>query len=281
MAAMTGLAGVGLALFLAGPAASATPLAAVTALQPTHALFADRITAVATIAVDRATLDPGRVHAVAAFEPLDVVAGPAVERKDIGGRTMLRFRWQVACLSEGCVPSKTGRRVVLPPLRVTATRRDGEPVGSAARWPRLTITGRISAKQAAAATPPFRLETQLPSPTYRAGPGTLQSLLEALAALLLAILLLLTAREILVRRRRRGAEYLASLSPLARALLLAREAEHRDPADRRKALGLLARVLGSSEGLGRTASELAWSPPEPLPGQIESVVGEVERRTEP
>ena len=94
--------------------------------------------------------------------------------------------------------------------------------------------------------------------------------------------ILLVARELARRRRRREEERLAALSPLERALALAREAERRGPVERRKALGLLARVLGGREArLAGTAAELAWSPQRPSPEQVEALVGDVEREVGP
>ena len=61
-----------------------------------------------------------------------------------------------------------------------------------------------------------------------------------------------------------------------RALDLARQAEHRVPADRRRALGLLARLLGE-ERVGVEARELAWSKPEPSPAALSEVVDEIEQ----
>ncbi len=210
-----------------------------------------------------------------------MLSGPVVERERRGGLTILRYRWEVACLSEDCVPSTAPRPVKLPPLRLTATRRDGGSVSTSVPWPALSIAGRVSAKEAAATPPPFRLETQLPAPSYRAAPRTLEIVLDSVAALLVLGALLLAARELARLRRRRFEERLAGLSPLERALLLAREAQRRGPDDRRRALGLLARVLGGpGSGLGGDASELAWSPPAPSPEQIESVAGAVEREIE-
>jgi hypothetical protein len=253
VAALRLAAAAAVALVFAGPAAAAAPM---TALSPSRALFGDRITATVTVA-------PG-VRVIADFGPLDVLAGPV--------RTRTGLTWMVACLSEDCVPSRASRQIVLPPVRLIGTTSARVP------WPPLTIVSRISAEDAAAATPSFRLETQLPRPTYRVSPGGLALGLDLLAAGLVLAAALLVARELVRRRRRREEARLAALSPLERALLYAREAERRGPVDRRKALGLLARVLGGrAEPLAGTASELAWSPQRPSPEQVASLVGDVER----
>ncbi len=287
MAALSSLAAAGAAVALgaslAAPAAAAVPLSPATSLEPSRALFGDRIAAVATVAVDGSAVDPAGVRSVAGFGPLDTLSEPVVERERRGDVTILRYRWEVACLSEDCVPSSAPRSVKLPPLRVTATRRDGGSVSTSVPWPALSIAGRVSAKEAAATPLPFRLETQLPAPSYRAAPRTLEIALGATAAISLFGALLLAARELARLRQRRFEDRLAALSPLERALLLAREAERRGPDDRRRALSLLARVLGGpgSSGLGSDASQLAWSPPTPSPEQIESVAAAVEREVEP
>jgi len=248
-----------------------------TSLVPARPQVADRIAATAVVRVDDAVVDPSRVRVVVSFAPLDVLAGPVVERSARGGLTELRFRWDVACLNEDCVPGDAPRAVRLSPLRVTVTRRDGSQSTSVVRWPALSISGRVTRAEAGAATPPFRRETGLPRPTYRIAPGTLSAVLQGGAAALLLGAAALAVVGLLRLRRHRAAERLARLSPLERALLYAREAERRGPADRRRALGLLGRVLGGSgNALGGTASQLAWSPREPSPEQIETVVDQVE-----
>jgi hypothetical protein len=264
------LAAAVVALALVGPAAAAETPLPTTTLGPSPALFGDRITATVSVVVDRSAASVVRV--VADFGPLDVLAGPVRERVDRGTHATLRFSWEVACLSEDCVPTRSSRQIVLPPVRLVGAAPATVP------WPPLTVVGRVSVKDAAAATPPFRLETQLPRPTYRVSPAGLPLALDFLAAALVLAGVLLVARELVRRRRRREEARLAALSPLERALLYAREAEQRGPVDRRKALGLLARVLGGrAESLAGTASELAWSPHKPSPAQVESLVGDVER----
>jgi hypothetical protein len=69
------------------------------------------------------------------------------------------------------------------------------------------------------------------------------------------------------------------LTGLARAVALAREAERRPTPDRRRALGLLALLLGSRERrLADAADELAWSAPAPTPDALAELVTEVEHK---
>jgi hypothetical protein len=113
--------------------------------------------------------------------------------------------------------------------------------------------------------------------SYRVAPGRLATAL-TIAAVVLAVagvLLAGWAAATLVRRRRAQARRLTGLE---RALVLAREAESRPPADRRRALGLLARLLGGRHGrLADEAEELAWSAPSPQPAALAELVTQVER----
>ncbi|MDX6527465.1 MAG: hypothetical protein QOI43_2976, partial [Gaiellales bacterium] len=57
-----------------------------------------------------------------------------------------------------------------------------------------------------------------------------------------------------------------------------REAESRPPSDRRRALGLLARLLDPRDRrLSVEASELAWAEPEPERAALATFVADVER----
>lgn len=273
MAAMIGAA------TLVAAALAAAPLAPSTSFDSPTPNFADRVTATATVVVDTGKIDPRSVRAVGGFGPLDVLSGPAVERRDLGGgKSAVDIRWVVACLDEDCVPGDVPRRIELPPLRLSATRDDGSPATAVARWPVLTIAGRVSREEQGKAVPPFRRQVELPEASYRVSPDELARALRILAAVLLGAAGLIGARGLLRTRRRRQEQRLASLTPLERALLYARESEARAPADRRRALGLLGRVLGGSDSaLGDQASTLAWAPPEPSVEQVVSVVDDVER----
>ena len=266
----------GAAVLAAAALASGTPLASTTSLEPAAPRFADRIAATATVVLAD-DVDPGSVQAAGGFGPLDVLSGPDVERHELRGRTAVELRWVVACLNEDCVPGDTPRGIALPPLRVTATRDDGSRATAVVRWPAVTVAGRVTRAEAGEATPPFRRETTLPPASYRVSPGALAAAFDVLAALLLPAAALLGVRALVRRQRRREEERLARLTPLERALVYARESERRGPDDRRRALGLLGRILGGTgSALAGSASQLAWSPPEPSPDQVESVVHDVE-----
>jgi len=268
------------AVMLAATAlASGGPLASSSSLEPAAPRFGDRVVATATVVVGE-DVDAGSLRAVGGFGPLEIVSGPVAERHEQGGRTEVGFRWVLVCLSEDCVPGIVPRPIALPPLRVTGEKSDGSPVATVVRWPKLAVVSRVTPSEAAATTPPLRRETRLPPATYRASPGAVAAALDGLAAVLLAAAAVLGLRGLLRRRRRRAEERLARLTPLERALRYAKESERRPPDDRRRALGLLGRVLGESGSpLGGSASRLAWSPPEPSAGEVVTVVDDVERST--
>jgi hypothetical protein len=123
--------------------------------------------------------------------------------------------------------------------------------------------------------PRLRSDASPPPVTYSVSPGRLARVLQTVAVLLALAGVLLGAWSAAVtgRRRRR----VAMLGELERALALVREAEHREPPDRRRALGLLARLLGSRNArLAGAADELAWSAPAPTPDALAQLAGRVD-----
>jgi hypothetical protein len=139
---------------------------------------------------------------------------------------------------------------------------------------RLVIKPRVSVSEVGSPERSFRRPTTPPPPSYRVRPSLLRALLLVGAAAFVALATVLVWP--LVRRRRR--DRLDTRTPLERALAFLRASLSRGPADRRRALDLLARTVapGAAES---EALALAWSEPDPDPGRIESVVAQVERKT--
>jgi hypothetical protein len=134
----------------------------------------------------------------------------------------------------------------------------------------------VSSADLARLRPPFRASTTPPPPTYRIAPGTLARLLYGLAIVLAVGAVGVAAAQ--GRRLARSGRTEPVGDELERALRLAREAESRPPPDRRRALGLLARVLRArARPLSGTASDLAWARPEPEPEAVSTFVTDVER----
>ena len=127
--------------------------------------------------------------------------------------------------------------------------------------------------------PALRRDATPPPVTYRVGPqGLARTLYVVAAALAAAGLLLAVWAATSVRGRRRVT---APLTGLERALALAREAEERPTPDRRRALGLLARLLGSRDPrLAGAADDLAWSAPAPTSDAVADLVTQVEQKVD-
>ena len=162
----------------------------------------------------------------------------------------------------------------LPPVQATVLARDGRSSAHASvSWPVLDIHGRVTASDLAPSTPPFKADLAPPAPTYRIAPATLVTLLDVLAAVAAVVAVGLIALEVHLLRRRPAPRPTA----LERALVLTRQAKCRPTADRRRALSLLGRALGSDRRSG-AARRLAWSESEPNPDELEELVSEIEQR---
>jgi len=170
---------------------------------------------------------------------------PFVVREQHGNTYVLQ------CLDPVCVPGPkprvlhvAGAQVVVDP-RTTAAQVD-HPLRS------------------------FHRQTTPPPTSYRIRPGLLRALLLGGAALLVAGAIVLVWPLL----RRLVPEPRDYRTPLQRAIDLARASLARGPGDRRRALDLLARVVGRDRS--RDALELAWSRPQPDPARIESLIESVE-----
>jgi hypothetical protein len=275
------------ALLLVGHTASprsatpASPLAVSASFAPPAAQFGDRLTAKVVVLLDRSAVDPDSLHLTQSLAPLSTLGRTRVSRTTRGRLVVVSYESPVACLSESCIADKGARRVKLGRVAAVAERRGGGALRAGIAWPVLPIAGRVVPADLTAATPPFRTDTAPPPAEYRIAPSTLALLLDVLAvASALAGVALATLA--VVRVVRTGAPVAAD-GALGRALRLAREAETRVPQDRRRAVGLVARLLGERElgerdrGLASAASDLAWSRPKPERGAVSELVDEVER----
>jgi hypothetical protein len=247
-------------------AAAGSPVQAQVSVTPATAGVGVRVTAEARITIDPQRVDPTTVRVSFGVAPLAAL-GPVEQ-------TGLRFRVVATCLDEACAPNAQPRPVRLVPIRVTGRLRSGRPLSASFSWPVLMLVPRVPAA-ALRGNPPFRLETSPPPPRYRVAPGTLAALLDAAAAVLA-----LTAAAAVALLWRRATRRRAELrrDPLDRALELARESAHRPPEDRRRALGLLARVLDRRRpGLAEPVEALAWSRPPPSAEATTSLADDVEQ----
>jgi hypothetical protein len=265
IALVAGLVAVALAIALAlgwwqqggsGPVPE-QPLAA-TARLGTHALsFGDPLNARVEVLVDPRQVAVASVRVRPRFAPWRIVSSSA-ERHSAAG-TLLTYRYTLECLSPACLPGRTLAERRFLPAFVSYRRASGRPARRSVDWPAYRVVTRLTSPDIGDPTEHLDADTSLPPVSYRIAPGTLQALLAAFSALLVL------AAGVLVYYalpRRRAAAAGPDLPPLERALLLVRASTANGyPAERRKALGGLARALGA-EGRGdlaQAAVRLAWS----------------------
>jgi hypothetical protein len=259
------------------PAAAAAPLTVHATFDTRTPQFGEAVRSHVVVLVDRTQVRPGSVHIVDDVAPLTALAAAGEMRTARGDTLVIAVDRTAACIVEACVSARGDATPALPRVTVTATSRAGRTLRATAAWPALRVRGRVSAADLARARPPFRADTAPPTPSYRLAPSTLARLLDAGAVVLALAAIAVAAWTLLPLARRRRAS--APPDELARALRLAREAEARPTADRRRALGLLARLLDGR--LAGAASGLAWSRPAPEPAELAALVDDVERETRP
>ncbi len=261
-----------------GPAPS-DRLAVSTSLDPHPVFYGDVLTAEVAVGIDPAAVSAGSVRVTPSFEPY-VQTGPAVvTRTGAGRQKTLHYRYSLQCVSDACLPLDKPYVLKLPPVTVNA-KAGTETLTETAAWPITFVATRLQPRDVA--TTHFRRATSMPAATFAVSPGALAGGLTAVAGLLAIGALALIGFELvrLVERRRQRAR--VSLTPLQAALAYTRDAAGRpDPADRRKALGLLAATL-ESEGipaLAGTASDVAWSEDPPTPDKALELADEIEDTT--
>jgi hypothetical protein len=283
IAAVIGVVAAVAAVLLLGRAApvhGVRPVRALTvhaSFDPPTVQFGDRVVARVVVLADRSALDTSRLRVTQDVAPLTPLGATHVTRTTRGRLLVVSYDLPAVCFSDGCLARGGSKVLHLPAVRAEAPRRSSG-VARAASAPRaLTVDGRVTAADLAPSRPPFRADTSAPAVTWRIAPGTLALLLDVLAAALAAAGIgLATWQGARVVRRARTSG--TQRSALERALALVHEAESRPPADRRRAVGLLARVLGRrNEPLARTAGDLAWSEPPPDPDDLAALADQVGR----
>ena len=279
MKAVAAVAAAVVAGALAAGASAATLTARASFDKPT-VQFGEATNAHVVVLLDPSRIRPDSVRIVSDPGPLTVLKPERTTRSVEGDTTVIAVDRTVGCLSSACVAKGGDATPRLPRVTVTATTRAGRIVRTHITWPVLHVRGRVSAADLARSRPPFRGDTSLPPPSYRISPATLSGLLVGAAVVLgLAALALALWQGLILYRHMNAAP---PEDALARALRLAREAEQRPEPDRRRALGLLARLLKTRDGrLASSASDLAWAKPAPARDAVEAIVGDVEREVRP
>jgi hypothetical protein len=275
-AVLTGLvlAGLVLAIGRAAPIRGVQPREALTvraSFEPPVVQFGDRVVARVVVLADRAALDTSRLRVTRDIAPLSGLSRAHVTRTTRGRLLVVTYEVPATCIVDACLAAS----LRLPQAQAEAPRRAGGTAHAHAAWLVLKVGSRVSAADLKAARPPLRADTSAPSVSYRIAPATLARLLDAAAVLLVLAGVGLAAWQtaVLVRRRRK-----ADLrSDVAFALELVRAAASRPPEDRRRAVGLLARVLRRrDEQLAKTAGDLAWSRPKPTPEGLTALADRVD-----
>jgi hypothetical protein len=255
------------------------PVAARAGFDRTRMGFADRIRARIVIKLDRERVDPSKLVVSSRLFPFGPIAPSTTKRTTRGRVLVIDTTTTLACLQESCLTErgKDFRAFTFPPVQVRVRDRRGRELTARAPWPVVAVERRVSEDEARSRPPPFRAYVAAPAPTYRFTPSRLALWLEVAAALLAvaaAALAGVAANAVLRARRPRRKQ----LDELERALVLVREARTRPPADRRKAAGLLARLLGRRDvPLAGSAERIAWSRPAPTTEALSELVTTAEQ----
>jgi hypothetical protein len=264
-------AGVGSARAAASP-----ELTVSTVFVPPTARFGDRVVARLVVQADRDALDTNRLRIIEDVTPLAPLGQAHVSRAERGRVLVITYEVSTVCIVEACLATHGARSVRLPPARVDAPRRSGGVAQAQAAWPVLRLGGRVQAADLARSWPVFRRDVSAPAATYRVAPATLALALDVAAALLAAAAVVATAWHFgaLVRRKRA----LDTRTELERVLAALRAAESAPVEQRRRAVGLLARLLVTRDPrLAGDAADLAWSEPKPTSEELVELADRVVR----
>ena len=257
-----------------GAEARVPPLAARTALEPNPLRYGDPLVAEVDVVFDPHAVAQGSITLKPDFAPFVQTSPPSVSRTTAANAATLRYRYTLLCLTDACLPTKHARRVRFAPVKVTGT--DGKrTLTVTASWPPAVVSTRLAPSDVSGSIR-FRNDRTLPPPVFAVAPGPLAGGLIAVAALCTLAAALLIGRALL-RARSRAREI--RLTPLELALVYTRDSAQRpDPADRRKALDMLAEAVGHSgePELARVATETAWVEDPPSPARAIELADEVE-----
>lgn len=240
------------------------PLAVTTSLSPQALAFGDPLGAHADLLLDPRSVDPSSIRVAPRFAPFRI-RGSHVDVSSAKGAVLLSYRFALECLSAGCVPERQQVEKRFLPLVVSYRTRAGSRRTLDVDWPSFRLSSHLSDADRAAPGQRMRANAPLPPVSYRVDPAALRTGLAAGAG---ALALLASALAWLALRRRpeRRAEPEPEPDPLVRALLLVRASTTNGfPAERRMALGRLARELRDSgrTDLAQAAGRLAWSAESP------------------
>jgi hypothetical protein len=273
---VAGVVALAAGVFASGAWAAPPPLVVRATFDRPTVQFAGAIHVRVVVLLDTTRVHPESLRIVNDLAPLTSLSPGRTTRTTRGDTTTVTLERTFSCLSSSCVSPSGDATPALSPVKATIETLTGETLGTKATWPVLHVQGRVSRADLGRSRPPFRADTTPAPPSYRVAPSTLAWLLYSAAVVLALAGAALAVREVRVRTRRRRGE--PTVDELERALRLAREAESRPPSDRRRALGLLARLLDPRDRrLSVAANELAWAEPEPERAALATFVADVER----
>lgn len=257
------------------------PLVATASLSARTLEFGDPLGARLDVLVDPDKADSSSVSVRPRFAPYRISG--TVLRTRRTGSVLLSYSYTLECLTAACVPSRAQVEQRFLPALVSYRTRSGRLERRTVDWPSLAIASHLTDADRQDPTERMRADTALPAVSYRIDPRTLRALLAALSA----VLVVLAAALVALALRRRAvptAPAEPELPALDQALLLVRASSANGyPAERRKALGWLARELRASgrADLAGDAARLAWSAEAPsaeatgtFAGQVETSLGD-------
>jgi len=256
------------------------PLTVRASVAPQTAQFGDELTARVVVLADRSAVRVGSVRIDDPLEPLTQLGAEHMTRGQQGRLEVISAEVPAACLAQACVAGSGETLIGLPRVTVEATTTLGGTLRITAHRPQLHVASRVAASDLGrAAKPPFRSDALPSPPTYRLAPHTLELVLECVAATLAAAAVGLIAWDAFALSRRRRP--VPTPDALAVAVRRMRESQARPPSDRRRALGVLSRLLDARDRrLAGAASEMAWSEATPEPEALTALATRVEQTVE-
>ena len=258
-------------------------IAAHPTMEPRTHLFYEPVTAGLDLVFDRRLVREGTIRVTTGFAPYKA-GSPNVQRSESGDLVRLRYRWDLECVTAGCLPqggSSTRFDFSLGRLDfvIVGQGRSAQTV----EWPSIEATSRVG---------PFDVEqaqwrasvARPPEVSYRVSPGVLGAGLLGGAVLLLVAAVALGWQLVPSRVAEDVVETEAErrVSAIERALELALASSvNGGTPEQRKALERLARELGAEglETLTERARRLAWSTAPPSRVEVEALADDVRRET--
>jgi hypothetical protein len=256
------------------------PITVETSVSPRSIYFADVVTARVDVFVDPRRVDPTSLQLLTPFGSWHQLQ--AVREASTTGSTVVRRTWwfTIACFAQNCVPEvKRVDSVALPKLTVVGRTTGGSTVTVHQAWPTINIGTRF-APPGVHALVNLHANTLVPALGFRFDPSWVWVILVVAGALLIVLGLTFATRECL-RWRATRRTHVDDRPVLVRSLALVRQAESGEIEERRRAVGLLARILPTDgNGLASAASAVAWSTDDPSPDDLENLARRVEAELE-